>query len=71
MLFGASGVLLVGLVTVWLSRPVKRYVVRRGTDPQRPWIVFDRHLNVTHSDWVLKQAAKNRAYVANNRKENL
>ena len=65
ILFGASGVLLVGLVIVWFSRPVKRYVVRRGTDTLRPWIIYDRHLCVMHSDWTRKDAAKHRAQTMN------
>jgi hypothetical protein len=40
-------------------------VVKRGTNPSRPWIVFDRHLNVTHSDWTRKEAAKNRCRTLN------
>ena len=45
--------------------PRKRYVVRRGTDPLRPWIIYDRHLCVMHSDWTRKQAAKHRAQTVN------
>ena len=69
MVFGASAVLLVGLVTVWATRRPKRYVVRRGTDPQRPWIVFDRHLSVAVADFVRKDAAKHRAQTYNSPRE--
>ena len=69
MLFGASAVLLVGLVTVWATRRPKRYAVRRGTDPQRPWIVFDRHLSVAVADFVRKDAAKHRAQTYNSPRE--
>ena len=47
----------------------RRFVVRCTMNPTRPWIVYDRHLGVTVADFVRREAAVNRAKVANSRRE--
>ena len=55
-----------GTVMIFFRR--KRFVVRHSTG-LRPWIVYDRHLGVTVADFVRREAAVNRAKVANSRRE--